>query len=62
MAPKSGLVQGPLDRLVLRVLKPEWKLTEQGARTKYTSLTRASRKQLESEKESWARTTGFIAQ
>ncbi len=43
-------------------LKSEWKLTEKGARAKYYSLTRAGRKQLEAEKESWARMTGIIAQ
>ena len=40
-------------------LNSEWKLTEKGARAKYYSLTRAGRKQLEAEKESWARMTGI---
>ncbi len=104
MAQKSGLVQGTLDMLVLRVLsrgefhgwgitekleqlsknalrveegslypalyrmedkgwlKSEWRQTEKGQRAKYYSLTRAGRKQLEAEKESWARMTGIIAQ
>lgn len=104
MAQKSGLVQGTLDMLVLRVLsrgefhgwgitqkleqlsknalrveegslypalyrmedkgwlKAEWKLTDKGQRAKYYSLTRAGRKQLEAEKESWDRMTGIIAQ
>lgn len=104
MAQKSGLVQGTLDMLVLRVLsradlhgwgitqkleqlsqralrveegslypalyrmedkgwiKGEWKLTGKGARAKYYSLTPAGRKQLEAEKESWARMTGIIEQ
>jgi len=104
MAQKSGLVQGTLDMLVLRVLarddfhgwgitqkleqlsrnelrveegslypalyrmadkgwiKGEWKLTEKGQRAKYYSLTRAGRKQLETEKQSWDRVTSIIAQ
>ena len=104
MAQKSGLVQGTLDMLVLRVLsrgdfhgwgitqkleqlsknalrveegslypalyrmedkgwiKGEWRVTEKGARAKYYALTRSGRKQLEAEKESWARMTGIIAQ
>ena len=104
MRQKSGLVQGTLDMLVLRVLsrgdfhgwgiteklqqlsknalqveegslypalyrmeakgwiKGEWKLSEKNARAKYYSLTRAGRKQLEAEKESWGRVTSIIAQ
>jgi PadR family transcriptional regulator PadR len=104
MAQKSGLVQGTLDMLVLRVLsrgefhgwgitqrleqlsksalrveegslypalyrmeekgwlKSEWKLTDKGQRAKFYTLTRTGRKQLETEKESWERLTGIIAQ
>ncbi|HXP59056.1 MAG TPA: PadR family transcriptional regulator [Dongiaceae bacterium] len=104
MAQKSGLVQGTLDMLVLRVLSrgefhgwgitqkleqlsknalrveegslypalyrmeekgwltSEWKLTDKGQRAKYYALTRAGRKQLEAEKESWGRLTGIISQ
>jgi PadR family transcriptional regulator, regulatory protein PadR len=103
MGQKSGLVQGTLDMLVLRVLsrgefhgwgitqqleqlshnalrveegslypalyrmeekgwlKAEWKITEKGQRAKYYSLTKAGRKQLEAEKESWERMTSIIA-
>ena len=43
-------------------LASEWKTTEKGQRAKYYSLTRSGRKQLESEKENWARMTGIIAQ
>jgi PadR family transcriptional regulator PadR len=104
MGQKSGLVQGTLDMLVLRVLsrgefhgwgitqkleqlskhalrveegslypalyrmedrgwlKSEWKITDKGQRAKFYSLTRAGRKQLETEKESWDRLTSIIAQ
>jgi PadR family transcriptional regulator, regulatory protein PadR len=40
----------------------EWKMTEKGRRAKYYSLTRAGRKQLEAEKESWDRMVLTIAQ
>ncbi len=43
-------------------LKSEWRTTDKGQRAKYYSLTRSGNKQLESEKESWARMTGIIAQ
>jgi PadR family transcriptional regulator PadR len=104
MAQKSGLLQGTLDMLVLRVLsrgdlhgwgitlkleqlsqsalrveegslypalyrmedkgwlKSEWRVTENSQRAKFYSLTRAGRKHLESEKESWDRTSAIIAQ
>jgi transcriptional regulator len=43
-------------------IEAEWKLTEKGRRAKFYSLTRAGRKQLESEMESWDRMTAIIAQ
>jgi len=43
-------------------LKSGWKLTDKGQRAKFYALTRTGRKQLESEKESWGRLTGIIAQ
>lgn len=43
-------------------IQGEWKLTEKGRRAKVYALTRAGRKQLESEKESWERMTAIIAQ
>jgi PadR family transcriptional regulator, regulatory protein PadR len=43
-------------------LKSEWKMTDKGQRAKYYSLTRSGNKQLQSEKESWTRMTGIIAQ
>ncbi|HEX2855021.1 MAG TPA: PadR family transcriptional regulator [Opitutaceae bacterium] len=42
-------------------LKPEWRVTENGQRAKYYSLTRTGRKQLEAEKESWDRMASIIA-
>ena len=42
-------------------LKSEWRITEKGRRAKYYALTRSGRKQLETEKESWARMSGIIA-
>jgi transcriptional regulator len=43
-------------------IEAEWKLTEKGRRAKFYSLTRAGRRQLESEMESWDRMTAIIAQ
>jgi transcriptional regulator len=41
-------------------LVAEWKPSETGREAKYYSLTRAGRKQLAVEKESWARLTGAV--
>ena|SRR5882724_1614907 len=43
-------------------IEAEWKMTEKARRAKFYSLTRAGRKQLEAEKESWDRMTAIIAQ
>jgi PadR family transcriptional regulator, regulatory protein PadR len=40
----------------------EWKLTEKNRRAKFYTLTKAGRKQLEAEQESWNRMTAIIAQ
>jgi PadR family transcriptional regulator, regulatory protein PadR len=42
-------------------IEAEWKMTEKGRRAKFYSLTRAGRKQLESEIEGWDRMTAIIA-
>jgi PadR family transcriptional regulator PadR len=42
-------------------LKSEWGVTENSQRAKFYSLTRAGRKQLEAEKESWDRMAQIIA-
>ncbi len=41
-------------------LAAEWKPSETGREAKFYSLTRAGRKQLAIEKESWARLTGAV--
>ncbi len=43
-------------------IEAEWKMTGKGRRAKFYTLTRAGRKQLETEKESWDRMIGIIAQ
>ncbi|MGA2015308.1 MAG: PadR family transcriptional regulator [Opitutaceae bacterium] len=43
-------------------IEAEWRITDNNRRAKFYALTRAGRKQLESEKEGWARMTGIIAQ
>ena len=43
-------------------IEAESRLTENNRRAKYYSLTRAGRKQLETEQESWDRMTAIIAQ
>jgi transcriptional regulator len=41
-------------------LKADWKESETGREAKFYSLTRSGRKQLCSEKDSWARLTGAV--
>jgi PadR family transcriptional regulator PadR len=43
-------------------IEAEWKMTEKNRRAKYYTLTRAGRKQLETEQDSWDRMTAIIAQ
>ena len=42
-------------------IEAEWKMTENNRRAKYYSLTRAGRKQLETEQKLWDRTSAVIA-
>jgi transcriptional regulator len=42
-------------------IEAEWKTTENNRRAKYYRLTRAGRKQLETEHEIWDRTSAIIA-
>ncbi len=42
-------------------LDAEWRDTENARRAKYSTLTRAGRKQLEVETEDWARRAGAVA-
>jgi PadR family transcriptional regulator, regulatory protein PadR len=41
-------------------LQAEWKESETGRKAKFYSLTRSGRKQLSTEKDSWARLTGAV--
>jgi PadR family transcriptional regulator PadR len=43
-------------------IEAEWKMTENSRRAKYYTLTRAGRKQLETETQEWDRMTAIIAQ
>jgi PadR family transcriptional regulator, regulatory protein PadR len=43
-------------------IEAEWKITENNRRAKYYALTRAGRKQLESEREQWDRMTAIVAE
>lgn len=43
-------------------IEAEWKMTENNRRAKYYTLTRAGRKQLETEQASWDRMSAIIAQ
>ncbi len=42
-------------------IRAEWGVSDNNRRAKYYSLTRAGRKQLETEAAEWNRTTGIIA-
>jgi transcriptional regulator len=42
-------------------IEAEWKMTENNRRAKYYSLTRAGRKQFETEQENWDRMSAIIA-
>lgn len=42
-------------------LESEWRMTENSQRAKFYSLTKAGRKQLEAEKQSWDRMADIIA-
>jgi len=42
-------------------IEAEWKMTEKNRRAKYYSLTRAGRKQFETEQENWDRMSAIIA-
>jgi PadR family transcriptional regulator, regulatory protein PadR len=59
------LNQGTLYPALLRVeqkgfIRSEWKITENNRRAKYYSLTRAGKKQLETETVEWERFAGFM--
>ena len=57
----QGSLYPALHRLELKGwLKAKWKQSETGREAKFYSLTTAGRKQLETEKHSWARLTGAV--
>lgn len=57
----QGSLYPALHRLEQRGwLHSEWKQSETGREAKFYSLTRAGKKQLATEKESWAQLTGAI--
>ena len=57
----QGSLYPALHRLEQRKwLKAEWRQSETGREAKFYALTRSGRKQLKTEKESWARLTGAV--
>jgi PadR family transcriptional regulator, regulatory protein PadR len=57
----QGSLYPALHRLEQKAwLQAEWKPSETGREAKFYSLTRAGRKQLAVEKDSWARLTGAV--
>ena len=57
----QGSLYPALHRLELKKwLRAEWKQSETGREAKFYSLTPSGRKQLASEKDSWARLTGAV--
>jgi PadR family transcriptional regulator, regulatory protein PadR len=59
---QQGSLYPALHRLEERGwLAAEWRETETGREAKFYTLTRAGRRQLEAERESWARLTQAIA-
>jgi PadR family transcriptional regulator, regulatory protein PadR len=57
----QGSLYPALHRLEQRGwLKADWKESETGREAKFYSLTRSGRKQLQSERDSWARLTGAV--
>jgi PadR family transcriptional regulator, regulatory protein PadR len=57
----QGSLYPALHRLEQRKwLKAEWRQSETGREAKFYALTRSGRKQLKTERESWARLTGAV--
>jgi transcriptional regulator len=60
---QQGSLYPALHRLERRGwIKPRWGVSENNRRAKYYELTRAGRKQLEDEKDSWRKLTAAVAQ
>jgi transcriptional regulator len=59
---QQGSLYPALHRLERRGwIKPRWGVSENNRRAKYYELTRAGRKQLEDEKDSWRKLTAAVA-
>jgi transcriptional regulator len=59
---QQGSLYPALHRLERRGwIKPRWGFSENNRRAKYYELTRAGRKQLEDEKDSWRKLTAAVA-
>lgn len=62
LRPNQGTLYPALVRLEQKGwVRAEWKATENNRRAKYYALTRAGKKQLESEAAEWQRFAGFMA-
>ena len=58
---QQGTLYPALQRLKRRGwVRSEWRQTENNRRARYYSITRAGRKQLEKEREQWARTSAAV--
>jgi DNA-binding MarR family transcriptional regulator len=58
--PKSDLLQGTLDLIILRTLA-EWGVSENNRQARFYSLTKKGRRQLEDETANWTRFAGAVA-
>src|SRR5436305_11827949 len=58
---RQGSLYPALHRLERRGwIKPEWRITDNNRRAKYYALTRAGRKQLETEEAAWRRLSEVV--
>jgi DNA-binding PadR family transcriptional regulator len=59
----QGSLYPALHRLERRgFIKAEWRASENNRRAKYYELTRAGRKQLDTERRNWQRLTAVVAE
>jgi PadR family transcriptional regulator PadR len=60
---QQGSLYPALHRLERRGwIKPEWRVTENNRNAKYYALTRAGKKQLETEEAAWRRLSAVVSQ
>jgi transcriptional regulator len=60
---QQGSLYPALHRLERRGwIKPEWRVTENNRNAKYYALTRAGKKQLETEEAAWRRLSAVVGQ